>query len=153
MLCKCICVFNIYSVGQMSVWSVFARCSVGQKTVLPKQNCLLTNKHRWNCWSDDCWSRDGTPVMVMMEKCVKEWEWCSPQECNFPPPCCPLSNSPRSKVCSWKKFNQGQVPEFFSIKNNFPNKCLFLIDNKFPKQTFNQEQHENIYPFKISVSL
>ena len=37
---------NIFSVGNMSVWSVFARCSVGQKTVLPKQNRLLTNKHR-----------------------------------------------------------------------------------------------------------
>ena len=29
---------------------------VGRKTVLPKQNRLLTNKHRG--WSDDCWSED-----------------------------------------------------------------------------------------------
>ena len=32
---------------------------VGQKTVLPKQNRLLTNKHRG--WLDDCWSEDRSP--------------------------------------------------------------------------------------------
>ena len=45
--------------GQMFVWPEIAWCKVGRKTVLPKQNGLLTNHHQWYCWPDDCWSEDG----------------------------------------------------------------------------------------------
>ena len=50
----------------MTAWLVFARCNGGRKTVLPKQNGLLTTAHRSNRWSRGRWSEGGTPVVVVM---------------------------------------------------------------------------------------
>ena len=52
---------TFYSGGQMTAWPVFAWCNGGQKTVLPKQNGLLTTDHRSNRWSRGRWSEGGTP--------------------------------------------------------------------------------------------
>ena len=40
---------------------LFGRCNIGLKTVLPKQNSILTNCHQWNCWSGG-----GTPMVMVI---------------------------------------------------------------------------------------